>query len=122
MNVLCPTCSAQLKAELKPDQIAECPHCKQRFRMPSERKRVTYLHHTRDTDGDVVFFFKEGDGPSVQSSPITSVQRSRIKPTFATGRTMALYVVTTQNSTYEVLLPKDVAEHLRREITGQQSD
>jgi hypothetical protein len=85
-------------------------------------KSVVYLHHTRDKDGDVVFFFldreKSGTEP-VRSSPVLGIRRchSAVLDVKGHGR-MGRYVVTTQNTVYEVQMPLDKADHLAKELGG----
>ena len=118
MLIRCPHCNSSLDASaLEPGQKGLCPRCQSRFRLPCG-KVVSYLHHTRDADGDVVFFFKDGEAEPLQSSPIVDVQQLPEKPGFVTGRTLARYLITTSNSAYEVVIPKDTADHLLREITS----
>ena len=42
-------------------------------------RRVNYLHHTRDRDGDVIFYFSDplnfGDAAVLTSSPVTGMRR-----------------------------------------------
>jgi hypothetical protein len=81
---------------------------------------VVYLHHTRDRDGDVVFYFLErergGDQP-LQSSPIVSIKRGVSAVLDVKGRgNLGRYTLVTQNTEYEVQMPHDKADHLAREL------
>ena len=85
------------------------------------RRIVLYVHHSRDRDGDIVFFFKDmqigGGHALVQSSPVVSIRRSRSAVLDLRGRGgLGKYLIETQRSLYEVQMPHDRAEHLAREL------
>jgi hypothetical protein len=85
-------------------------------------KPVVYLHHTRDRDGEVVFFFldreRNGDEP-LQSSPVNTIRRCRSAVLDLKGHgSLGRYLITTQNTLYEVQLPLDKADHLAQELGG----
>jgi hypothetical protein len=89
-------------------------------------KAVVYLHHTRDRDGEVVFFFldreKSGDEP-LQSSPVRNLRRSRSAVLDLKGHgSLGRYLISTQNHVYEVQLPLDKADHLAQELGGIKLD
>jgi hypothetical protein len=88
---------------------------------PQTRKAVTYLHHTRDRDGDVIFYFLDPERPTgnqvMQSSPVLGLSRCLSAVLDPEGRgNVGKYIITTQNTCYEVQMPRDKAEHLLREV------
>jgi hypothetical protein len=122
LRASCPACNQLLNTEaLTPGQVALCPRCQGKFRVPallSHHKAVLYLHHTRDTDGEVIFYFREGnvDGEPLRSSPILAIKKVVSGGSIASGRSLAPFHIVTRNSVYEVVLGHDTAEHLAREI------
>jgi len=80
------------------------------MRLPT---RVTYLHHTRDQDGDVVFYFTDRTAEVHQSSPLVKLV------CLATEGVQARCVLCTQNNNYEAQIPLEKAEHLAVEL-GQE--
>jgi hypothetical protein len=141
IRLYCPSCHAIVGVlPHQAGELALCPLCRGRFRVPDQPssssaktklaetklecqpRAVHYLHHTRDPDGDVVFFFNEA-GPAAQepkqSSPILWIRRKRTA-TIDRGGNGALcrYAIHTQNSLYEVQIPRDKADHLAKEIGG----
>lgn len=86
------------------------------------RRTVLYLHHTRDADGDVVFYFVDptrcGDGEFLQSSPVVRLRRLS-GPVLERDQVQAgrgKYLIVTQNTDYEVQLSHERAAHLAREV------
>jgi hypothetical protein len=84
------------------------------------RKLVLYVHHTRDTDGDIILLFTDprDAGRSLRkSSQVVSLRRLLSAVHDPQGRgNLAKYLIVTQNSEYEVQMPRDTAEHLAREL------
>ena len=81
------------------------------------RKCVIYLHHRRDHDGDVLFYFldvQDGDDAKVmQSSPIERIRRSYSAVIDPEGcGNLARYIISTQNTDYQVQMPVQRAAHL----------
>jgi hypothetical protein len=126
-QIRCAACQTVLEAPAK-TTICTCGYCGQRIQVPDRfthdphfRKQVRYLHHTRDTDGDVIFYFldplKEEAG-IMQSSPIVGIAtvRSAVLDVTNHGR-LGKYVIVTQNTAYEVQMPADKADHLLLELT-----
>lgn len=83
---------------------------------------VLYLHHTRDADGDVLFYFVDparcGDGDVLQSSPIVGLKRLPAlvvqREGVAAGK--GRYLISTANTDYAVQLSHERAAHLAREL------
>ena len=90
--------------------------------MTAIRKPVIYLHHTRDADGDVIFFFIDPRDPGAavrQSSPVRSLRRASSAVLDLHGHgSLATYILATANSEYQVQLPRDTANHLAAELAG----
>jgi hypothetical protein len=90
------------------------------------RKQVLYVHHTRDADGDVVFYFvdaRDAGRALRQSSPVVSLRRLLSAVFDPQGRgNLAKYLIVTQNSEYEVQMPRDKAQHLAQELRMPPSD
>jgi hypothetical protein len=89
-------------------------------------KNVIYLHHTRDRDGEVVFYFldheRSGEEP-LQSSPVCSIRRCHSAVLDLSGHgSLGRYHIATQNTLYEVQLSLDKADHLARELGGFNAD
>jgi hypothetical protein len=86
---------------------------------PRTRKHVQYLHHTRDADGDVIFYFVDPQmGDEVrQSSPVVGLRRlpSPVLDVQGSGD-LVKYLIATQNTDYEVQLPHQKAAHLALEL------
>ncbi|HKI38751.1 MAG TPA: hypothetical protein VKA46_43280 [Gemmataceae bacterium] len=87
------------------------------------KKPVVYLHHTRDGDGDVILFFIDPRvcpaGTHLQSSPVLGIRRSSSAIIDLRGDgQVGKYVIVTENSTYELQMPRAKAEHLARELGG----
>jgi hypothetical protein len=94
---------------------------------PSEGpKNVVYLHHTRDRDGEVVFFFLDHERSAeepLQSSPVTSIRRCHSAVVDRAGHgALGRYQIATQNTLYEVQLPLDKTDHIARELGGFKVD
>jgi hypothetical protein len=96
--------------------------------MPTDQppRNVIYLHHTRDHDGDVVFYFldheRAGEEP-MQSSPITGIRRYLSAVLDLDGHgSLTRYLLTTKNTEYLVQMPRDKADHLAREVGGYLAD
>jgi hypothetical protein len=128
-QIKCAACQTVL--ELKKDTtICTCGHCGQHLSVPAHtastpqfRKQVQYLHHTRDANGDVIFFFKEPikkDAGVMQSSPILAIagSSSAVLDVAEHGR-LGKYVIKTQNTIYEVQMPVDKADHLKMELVSR---
>jgi hypothetical protein len=83
-----------------------------------ERRRVNYLHHTRDSDGNVILYFSLPPSVEVyQSSAVRGIARLDLGATGPGGyRGRARYVVSTENSAYEVEMPLATADHLAVEL------
>jgi hypothetical protein len=87
-----------------------------------QKKCVLYLHHTRDADGDMIFFFVDPSrGPAgtvLQSSPILGIRRasSAVLDLLGDGQ-QGKYVILTDHSAYEVQMPRAKAEHLAEELS-----
>lgn len=83
-------------------------------------KPVLYVHHTRDADGDVVCFFVDPQDPAGelrQSSPVARLRMAGSAVLDRAGRDdLGKYVLSTQNSDYEVQLSHERAEHLAWEL------
>jgi len=85
------------------------------------RKSVVYLHHTRDRDGDLIFYFTDAqhiaDGTFLQSSPLVGIRRSWSAVLDHQGRgNLGKYILATRNTEYEVQMPHDKAAHLALEL------
>ena len=81
---------------------------------------VVYRHHTRDPDGDIILYFvdnRQDPGALVKSSPVVSIKRATYVAldTGLDGQ-VGKYLVSTQNTIYEVAMSRAQAEHLAREI------
>ena len=146
LRFACPACHAVSES---PDAMAQtkvrCDRCGQLFVLPSlEVARATvvddrhtqtaapgggsvarsvhYLHHTRDNDGDVIFYFSdgstgEGGGAAVlKSSPITALRRLQSGVVDRGGLGKTRYILRTQNNDYLVYMTQDHAAHLAREL------
>jgi hypothetical protein len=145
LRFACPACQAVIGL---PEDLAQtearCDRCGQLFALPSrgvakatvvdERntqtaasgdsvaRSVHYLHHTRDNDGDVIFYFSdgstgEGGGAAVlKSSPITALRRLQSGVVDRGGLGKTRYVLRTQNNDYLVYMTQDHAAHLAREL------
>jgi hypothetical protein len=87
------------------------------------RKYVHYLHHTRDADGNVIFFFvdpRDTVGVRHRSSPVRALRRAGSAVLDLQGRgNLGKYLIVTQNSEYEVQMPCGRAEHLAAELGGR---
>jgi hypothetical protein len=87
----------------------------------NKRQCVVYVHHTRDRDGDVILYFTDmrndsGQAP-FQSSPVVSIRRSTSAVLDRNGQGgLGKYIITTQNTDYEVQMPHELAKHLAREL------
>jgi hypothetical protein len=86
-----------------------------------KRQSVVYVHHTRDCDGDVILYFRDtrtpGGQPPLQSSPVISIRRSPSAVVDCAGRGgLGKYILTTQNSDYEIQIAHDLARHIIREL------
>jgi hypothetical protein len=146
LRFACPACHTVSES---PEDMAQakarCNRCGQLFFLPSlevakatvldERptqtaapggdsgaRSVHYLHHTRDNDGDVIFYFsdgstEEGGGLAVLgSSPITALCRLRSGVVDRGGLGKTRYVLRTRNNDYLLYLTQDHAAHLAREL------
>jgi hypothetical protein len=84
------------------------------------RNPVLYMHHTRDADGDVVFFFvhpRDAGRSLRKSSPVVGLRRLLSAVHDPDGRgNLAKYLIVTRNSEYEVQMSRDTAQHLAREL------
>jgi hypothetical protein len=84
------------------------------------KRRVTYLHHTRDADGDVVLHFVDPTKNSPERMQTSPVQRVKPIPSPVIDLTkrgpLGRYLITTQNTDYEVQMPRAAAEHLIIEL------
>jgi hypothetical protein len=86
-----------------------------------KRQCVVYVHHTRDSDGDVILYFRDmricGGHALVQSSPIVSIRRGTSAVVDRQGQGgLGKYIITTQHTEYDVQMPHDRADHLAREL------
>jgi hypothetical protein len=81
---------------------------------------VTYLHHTRDADGDVILHFVDPTKQSPERMQTSPVQRVKPipSPIIDLGKRGPLgrYLIATQNTEYEVQMPRAAAEHLIIEL------
>jgi hypothetical protein len=91
--------------------------------MPAPRKRriVLYLHHTRDRDGEVIFYFHDPqigvNGAVMQSSPVVHIRRSFSAVLDRHGRgDQGKYIICTTNTDYEVQMSREKGEHLAMEL------
>ena len=89
---------------------------------PKMRRSVIYLHHTPDRDGDVGFYFLDqergGDEP-LRSSPVTGIRRFLSASLDLKGRAgLSRYIITTQNTEYQVDMAREKADHLAAELGG----
>jgi hypothetical protein len=131
-QIRCAACQTVLDVPTK-TAICTCGRCGQRLQVPNcstddphFRKQVRYLHHTRDTDGDVIFYFLDPlkeEADMMQSSPVVGIApvRSAVLDVASHGR-LGKYVILTQNTAYEVQMPADKADHLLLELTGRLGD
>jgi hypothetical protein len=82
-------------------------------------RMVVYLHHTR-LDGEVVIFFRDPDRAGEEplcSSPVRELKRRHSAAVDLTGHgDLARYLIFTENSIYEVQMPRDRADHLACEL------
>ncbi len=88
---------------------------------PQERKCVLYLHHERDSDGDLIFYFidpsRGSAGEILQSSPIVEIRRSLSAVIDLKGDgEVGKYVILTRHSAYEVQMPRRRAEQMARAL------
>ncbi len=86
----------------------------------ANRRSVQYLHHTRDPDGDIIFYFSDPqtnpDGAVEKSSPVVAMRRVANGVVDRGGSGLARYILTTQNSEYEIQMVRDKASHLAMEL------
>lgn len=136
----CPNCNAllQVPAE-RVGSKAGCPWCGQVMLVPTQpappaapaqwpgkpaaepARAVTYLHHTRDAEGDVVFFFTDAAAADrqavLQSSPVQGLRRVATAVIDRRGHgDLARYRITTEHTEYDVQMPADKADHLALEL------
>jgi hypothetical protein len=144
LRFICSTCHSALQVSLdRAGGKASCPWCGQVMLVPSqtvacsasqtellqERSKpevktarwVEYLHHTRDSDGEVIFYFVDptsgDDRPALKSSPVKGLRRLPGAVIEGRGRgCLARYRITTLNSEYEVQMAADKADHLAKEL------
>lgn len=138
----CPTCHSALQLPAtRGGEQARCPWCGRLMVVPTPTapstvrlvppagiggsvvpaRTVTYLHHTRDPGGDVVFYFTDPAVDGIrevwQSSPVRGLRRL---PTAVIDRrghgSLSRYRISTEHSEYEVLIPADKAGHLATEL------
>jgi hypothetical protein len=108
--------------------LLACPDCTRAAQdiplhpTPGDGRRVrhvVYLHHARDTDGEVIFFFTDPDagGAEYCSSPVTGLRRLRSAVIDQQKHgVLARFRITTHNTDYETQMPQDKAAHLATEL------
>ena len=84
-------------------------------------RRVNYLHHTRDKDGDVLLFFTDPAATDpqaiLQSSPITGLRKIPNAVIDTTGRgNLCRFLVVTAHTDYEITIAREKADHLSLEV------
>jgi hypothetical protein len=88
---------------------------------PRLNRRVRYVGHGRDADGDLILYFVDPcrslGSALLRSSPIVGLRRmySAVMDLLGAGA-VSRYVIHTCNTSYEVQVPPAVAEQLAREV------